>query len=74
MILLLECEGLGATGPPHNPTEYVEYEVGARHTGGVGPVPCPWHAEQTPSCVLSLRYARFYCFGCHAYGTWKVVG
>lgn len=29
---------------------------------------CPWHHEVTPSCVISLDKAIFYCFGCHMSG------
>lgn len=27
---------------------------------------CPFHAEQTPSCVVDAE--RYYCFGCGATG------
>lgn len=35
---------------------------------------CPWHHELTPSCVISLDRALFYCFGCHTTGNVLLAG
>jgi len=29
---------------------------------------CPWHQENTPSCVISPDKGIFYCFGCNTNG------
>jgi len=35
---------------------------------GIYLVYCPWHEEQTPSCVILPAKGQFYCFGSHATG------
>lgn len=35
---------------------------------------CPWHHETTPSCVISLERALFYCFGCSTSGRVLLAG
>jgi hypothetical protein len=43
----------------------------ARLTGAIA---CPYHTEQTPSCVLSERDQQWCCFGCQAHGVFTVEG
>lgn len=34
-------------------------------------VPCPWHEEKSPSCVIDIDTMKYHCFGCGKEGDWK---
>ena len=44
------------------------YEIKLKGSGVARTIPCPFHAEQTPSCKVNLGRKIFHCFGCDAKG------
>lgn len=40
-----------------------------KHGAGSYVCPCPFHAEKTPSCVITPAKGLYHCFGCGAKGS-----
>ena len=34
------------------------------HGDDVVALPCPWHADPSPSCICDLTYGSFWCVDC----------
>ena len=44
----------------------------SKYPKGKGVTICPFHSEETPSCLLDMEKKEFYCFGCEKKGTFKI--
>ena len=44
----------------------------SKYPKGKGVIQCPFHKEETPSCLLNFNHNTFECFSCSANGTFKI--
>jgi DNA primase len=54
-----------------NIVHYISQFVNLKKAGANYKAPCPFHAEKTPSFVVSPQKQIYHCFGCGAGGNFR---